>query len=133
MKHPVNLKHHGDDRTFGQRAADGFAKAAGSWRFIIIQSIILAVWILLNVTAWIHRWDIYPFILLNLCLSFQAAYAAPIIMMSQNRQAARDRDLAEHTYEDTELLKQLLQENTTLTQGVHNLSQALHDHIIGTT
>jgi len=64
----------------------------GSWPFIIIQSMILAPWIALNVVEVIWRaWDPYPFILLNLVLSFQAAYAAPIIMMSQNRQSANDR------------------------------------------
>ena len=67
----------------------------GSWTFIIIQSVILAVWIVLNVTAWAKAWDPYPFILLNLALSFQAAYAAPIIMMSQNRQSEIDRRAAE--------------------------------------
>ncbi|MGC4192502.1 MAG: DUF1003 domain-containing protein [Thermomicrobiales bacterium] len=59
----------------------------GSWRFIIIQTAILISWIALNVIGWTHHWDPYPFILLNLALSFQAAYSAPIIMMSQNRQA----------------------------------------------
>ena len=71
----------------------------GSWAFIIIQSIILAFWITLNIVAYINHWDPYPFILLNLALSFQAAYAAPIIMMSQNRQAAKDRLMAEQDYE----------------------------------
>jgi uncharacterized membrane protein len=63
----------------------------GSWKFIIIQSIILACWLILNITAWVYHWDPYPFILMNLVLSMQAAYAAPIIMMSQNRQATKDR------------------------------------------
>lgn len=85
--------------SFGDRAADGFANAMGSWRFIIIQSVILTIWVVLNVIAWISHWDPYPFILLNLALSFQAAYAAPIIMMSQNRQAEKDRLMAEHDYE----------------------------------
>ena len=71
----------------------------GSWRFIIIQSITLAIWMALNVIAWTAHWDPYPFILLNLVLSFQAAYAAPIIMMSQNRQGALDRQSAEHDYD----------------------------------
>ena len=71
----------------------------GSWPFIIVQSIILAIWISLNVIGYIEHWDPYPFILLNLALSFQAAYAAPIIMMSQNRQAAKDRLMAEQDYE----------------------------------
>jgi uncharacterized membrane protein len=74
------------------------ARTMGSWRFIIIQSCILAVWIVLNFIALVHHWDPYPFILLNLALSFQAAYAAPIIMMSQNRQAAKDRLQADEDY-----------------------------------
>jgi len=81
--------------TLGQRVADKVADTIGSWPFIIIQSIILTVWIILNVTAWVHHWDIYPFILLNLMLSFQAAYAGPVIMMSQNRQSSKDRLAAE--------------------------------------
>jgi uncharacterized membrane protein len=84
--------------TFGARAADGFANAVGSWTFIIIQSVILIFWITLNVIGWIRHWDPYPFILLNLALSFQAAYAAPIIMMSQNRVSAKDRLMAEQDY-----------------------------------
>lgn len=81
--------------TLGQRIADTVADTMGSWPFIIIQSTILATWIALNITAWINHWDPYPFILLNLMLSFQAAYAAPFIMMSQNRQASKDRIAAE--------------------------------------
>jgi uncharacterized membrane protein len=77
--------------TMGQRIADKVASAMGSWRFIIIQSTMLFFWIVLNVTAYIQQWDPYPFILLNLALSFQAAYAAPFIMMSQNRQQDIDR------------------------------------------
>jgi uncharacterized membrane protein len=79
------------ERTVGERASDTVAATMGSWRFIIIQSVILACWIVLNAVAWVRHWDPYPFILMNLVLSMQAAYAAPIIMMSQNRQAARDR------------------------------------------
>jgi uncharacterized membrane protein len=75
------------ERTAGDRVADGFAHVIGSWKFIIIQSVILTAWVILNVIAFIRHWDPYPFILLNLALSFQAAYASPIIMMSQNRQA----------------------------------------------
>src|SRR3984893_11867582 len=66
--------------TTGQRIADQVAATMGSWKFIIIQSIILLAWIALNVTAFVEQWDPYPFILLNLALSFQAAYAAPFIM-----------------------------------------------------
>jgi uncharacterized membrane protein len=82
--------------TVGQRVADHVAATMGSWRFILLQSLVLAAWIGVNATALLRRsWDPYPFILLNLMLSFQAAYAAPIIMMSQNRQAAKDRLQAE--------------------------------------
>lgn len=83
----------------GQRVADLVANTVGSWRFIIIQSILLAAWIVVNIIATIHHWDPYPFILLNLLLSFQAAYTAPLIMMSQNRQAAIDRQNAAHDYD----------------------------------
>ncbi len=85
--------------TTGERIADGVAAVMGSWPFIIIQTGILLIWMLLNVTAYMRHWDPYPFILLNLALSFQAAYAAPFIMMSQNRQASIDRADARHDYE----------------------------------
>jgi uncharacterized membrane protein len=103
--------------TAGQRIADQVAATMGSWKFIIIQSIILLAWILLNVTAFVEQWDPYPFILLNLALSFQAAYAAPFIMMSQNRQQDIDRKAAEHDYQvnvkaelEIELLHQKIDE-----------------------
>jgi uncharacterized membrane protein len=99
-------RHHRESRrpraeqlTTGQRIADAVAATMGSWTFIIIQSALLMVWIVLNVTAYVQQWDPYPFILLNLALSFQAAYAAPFIMMSQNRQQDIDRKSAEHDYE----------------------------------
>ena len=85
--------------TIGNRAADRVAKVVGSWRFIITQSLLLAVWAALNVTAWAQHWDPYPFILMNLLLSLQAAYTAPVIMMSQNRQDARDRIEGHNDYE----------------------------------
>jgi uncharacterized membrane protein len=94
----VNALHEAH-LTWGQRIADRVAATMGSWRFIIIQSLSLAVWIVLNVIGWLAHWDPYPFILLNLVLSFQAAYAAPIIMMSQNRQAEKDRIAAQHDYD----------------------------------
>ncbi len=103
--------------TLGQRIADDVATMMGSWTFIIIQSGLLFVWIVLNITAYVQQWDPYPFILLNLALSFQAAYAAPFIMMSQNRQQDIDRKAAEHDYEvnvkaelEIELLHQKIDE-----------------------
>ena len=86
------------DFSLGDRIADRVAATMGSWTFILIQSALLALWIVLNVTAYVRQWDPYPFILLNLALSFQAAYAAPFIMMSQNRQAAIDRAEAKVDY-----------------------------------
>ncbi len=84
-----------EQMTLGERVADRVADTIGSWRFIIIQSMLIALWIILNVVAWVEHWDPYPFILMNVMLSFQAAYAGPVIMMSQNRQSAKDRLAAE--------------------------------------
>jgi uncharacterized membrane protein len=85
--------------TFSERLADRFATLMGSWRFIIVPSLLLALWVILNLAAYVQHWDPYPFILLNLALSFQAAYAAPIIMMSQNRLAEKDRLQSKNDYE----------------------------------
>ncbi|HEY4328027.1 MAG TPA: DUF1003 domain-containing protein [Mucilaginibacter sp.] len=83
---------------FGQRLADSVANGMGSWRFIIIQTLIVILWMTLNVIGFVYHWDVYPYILLNLLFSTQAAYAAPIIMMAQNRQSERDRAQAEADY-----------------------------------
>jgi uncharacterized membrane protein len=85
--------------SLGERVADRFATVMGSWPFIIFQSVALAIWVALNLAAYLNHWDPYPFILLNLALSFQAAYAAPIIMMSQNRQSDKDRLQSKSDYE----------------------------------
>ncbi|MES2431500.1 MAG: DUF1003 domain-containing protein [Bacteroidota bacterium] len=85
--------------TPGDKIADSVAEGMGSWKFIIWQTIIVLIWMALNVVGFIQHWDPYPFILLNLIFSTQAAYAAPIIMMSQNRQGARDRIQAQHDYQ----------------------------------
>jgi uncharacterized membrane protein len=83
----------------GQLMADKITGVVGSWRFIISQSILLGGWLVVNAIGWALSWDPYPFILLNLVLSFQAAFTAPIIMMSQNRQASRDRMESELDYD----------------------------------
>lgn len=95
---PAQKKVEWKAATTGQRISDALTKMVGSWTFIITQSIILCLWIILNVVAWVSQWDPYPFILLNLVLSFQAAFTAPIIMMSQNRQSEIDRRRAENDY-----------------------------------
>jgi len=79
--------------TFGQKAAEKVASFVGSWKFIIIQSMFLILWVILNIILFSHAWDPYPFILLNLFMSLQAGYTAPLILMSQNRQAAQDRNV----------------------------------------
>lgn len=89
---------HTETLSFGGRIADAVAKGMGSWRFIIMQTIMVVLWMGLNVIGFMYHWDVYPFILLNLLFSTQAAYAAPIIMMSQNRQNERDRLHAEADY-----------------------------------
>ena len=91
-------QHHSASLNFGQRLADSVANGMGSWRFIIWQTIIVAIWMIMNVVAIVGHWDHYPYILLNLVFSTQAAYAAPIIMMAQNRQNERDRAQAEADY-----------------------------------
>ena len=123
--------------TSGQKIADAVAATMGSWRFIIIQTTILLFWIALNVTAWMQHWDPYPFILLNLALSFQAAYAAPFIMMSQNRQQDVDRKEAAADYQinikaelEIELFHQKLDELRekevfALTDAVNALTELL--------
>lgn len=78
----------------GAQISDAVTGTVGSWKFILIQSFLLALWIVLNVISWIKHCDEYPFILLNLALSFQAAYATPFILMSQNRQSEIDREKA---------------------------------------
>lgn len=92
-------QRHQDELGFGQRLADSVANGMGSWSFIIIQSLIVLLWMGLNVVGFINHWDPYPYILLNLLFSTQAAYAAPIIMMAQNRQNERDRAKAEDDYQ----------------------------------
>ena len=125
-------------RSWGERAADSVATIVGSWRFIIVQSALLATWIVFNAVS-ADRVDPYPFILLNLLLSFQAAYTAPIIMMSQNRQAEIDRRRSiedydinckaeleiETLHEKIDLLRE--QEIAQLTAAVDRLTKMLEE------
>ena len=94
--------------TMGQKIADHVADVIGNWPFIIIQSILLVIWVAINVylvamairnPGFLKAWDPYPFILLNLALSLQAAYTGPVVMMSQNRQAVKDRLSAQQDFE----------------------------------
>ena len=94
-----NVLEEAEERlTFGQRIADKVAKFGGSWPFIIIFAVVMTLWMGVNI-AKVANFDPYPFILLNLALSTVAAIQAPIIMMSQNRQASKDKLLAENDYQ----------------------------------
>ena len=100
-KHPVNRLIH-DEATLGERVADKASAGIGSWTFLIIQSILIVIWVTLNVIGLINHWDPYPFILLNLCFTIQAAYTGPILLLAGNRQAQKDRLRLEHTAEVAE-------------------------------
>jgi uncharacterized membrane protein len=128
----------GSDR-FGQ-IAERFARFFGTPQFIIAQSVLVAAWITLNAVAFGLRWDPYPFILLNLAFSTQAAYAAPLILLAQTRQADRDKAAAAdlerltdaqraHVESKTTGLRDLLQINTELTERIATLTNELHETI----
>jgi uncharacterized membrane protein len=155
--HLPHLAHHG---TFGNDRfgilAERFARFFGTPRFIIGQTVLVALWIAANAAAISLRWDPYPFILLNLAFSTQAAYAAPLILLAQTRQAERDklRDLAVQQHRDAEVAREeayearqsdalsrehalierhvaLLAQNTELTRKVVRLTSELHAAICG--
>ena len=121
----------------GHRLAEWTVQLVGSWKFIIIQSVLLVLWTIVNIVAWFEHWDPYPFILLNLFLALQAAYTGPSIMMSQNRQAEIDRQQASSDFEvnvkaelEIELLHQkidLLKEKELLflTEAIRDLSNKI--------
>jgi uncharacterized membrane protein len=132
--HRVNVPHgaFGDDE-FG-RFAEKTARFFGTPRYILGQTIVVAFWILLNSIALIHHWDPTPFIMLNLIFSTQAAYAAPLILLAQTRQADRDKihgdmvekkhtRLEEATDKQTAEIVQLLNSNTSLTQQDKDLTE----------
>jgi uncharacterized membrane protein len=108
------------NKTIGEKISDSVAKHVGSWRFVILQSSLLFVWLFYN-SVTTGAWDPYPFILLNLVLSFQAAYTAPLIMMSQNRQAEIDRKVLFGDFEVDQKAHVLITEiHRTLHQGMTN-------------
>ena len=94
-KHPVNVVHH-EEATFGERLADGIASGIGSWTFLIVQTFLVSLWVTLNLVGLIKHWDPFPFILLNLLFSVQAAYTGPVLLLAGNRQAQKDRLTLEH-------------------------------------
>jgi uncharacterized membrane protein len=109
--------------------AEKVARFFGTPQYILGQSAGVALWIVINALAISLRWDPYPFILLNLAFSTQAAYAAPLILLAQTRQADRDKAheeaAAKHREEIATRQQQLLQQNTELTEKVHELTEQI--------
>jgi uncharacterized membrane protein len=142
LTHPTIRAVH-DGRTFGERVADGVARFGGSWPFIFVFLGLIAAWMVVNTVLLARvvqhqQFDPYPYIALNLMLSAMAGLQAPIIMMSQNRAAARDEALAGHHYKESQKMedilvttRELLQGNTDLTQKVHDLTVQIHDLVAG--
>ena len=147
-EHPAvrNVNELADERiTFGQKVADIVASGMGSWPFIITQACLLTLWIIVNSVRFFFRFDPPPFILLNLILSFQASFAAPIIMMSQNRQSQKDRLTAQNDYqtdmkgeeEIRHIMDHLEHQDTLILQVVQHLEmqnermKAQHEEMMG--
>ncbi len=124
MKHVSGTRtwheRHRQALTFSQKLADKLALGMGSWAFIIIQTLVILLWIALNLIGYIYHWDPYPFILLNLLFSVQAAYAAPVIMMSQNRQSERDRYQASEDYRTNLEAKKEIEELQIILARIEN-------------
>jgi uncharacterized membrane protein len=127
-KHPVNVKLF-QDAPLGARIADRVTGYLGSWRFIIIQSVIVGLWLIANLYLLSKPFDPYPFILLNLAFSTQAAYAAPLILLAGNRASIRDRMTLEHAAAETDIEddqnRQLLKGNVEILKRVENLEQRI--------
>jgi len=100
-KHPVNVVHH-DEATFGERLADRIAAGIGSWTFLIVQTCAVTLWVTINIIGMVRRWDPFPFILLNLLFSVQAAYTGPVLLLAGNRQSQKDRLTLEHAAAEAE-------------------------------
>lgn len=97
----------------------------GSWKFIGIQTLLIIAWITANVWGVVHHWDVYPFVLLNLLFSVQAAYASPLILLAQNRQTEHDRAKAEHDYttnaQSLALLRHIAEQQGTTAEDVEQI------------
>ncbi len=126
-RHPVN-KVMVDDAPLGARIADAVTGFLGSWRFIILQTLVVLAWIAGNVALLFH-FDPFPFILLNLAFSTQAAYAAPLILLAGNRAAIRDRLTLEHAASEADVEEQqneqLLRGNTEILERVQGLEEQI--------
>ena len=134
-KHPVNQIHH-DEATFGEMLADKISSGIGSWTFLIIQTVAVAIWMAGNAYLYFN-FDPKPFILLNLLFSIQAAYTGPVLLLAGNRQSQKDRLTLEHAAEEAdkaevqnvEILK-AIKENTEVTiQILKHVEALVSDHM----
>ena len=127
---PVNIKLI-DEAPLGARIADRVTGLLGSWTFIIIQTIVVGLWLIGNIALLTRPFDPYPFILLNLAFSTQAAYAAPLILLAGNRAALRDRLTLEHAAAEADIEdeqnRRLLAGNTEILKQVAALEQRILD------
>src|SRR5438093_4735373 len=120
-KHPVNVIHH-ERATFGEQLADGIASFIGSWRFLIVQTLLVATWVTINslqATGRIHI-DPYPYILLNLAFSTQAAYTGPVLLLAGNRQAQKDRLTLEHAAAEADKADQ---QNVQILEAIKDVTE----------
>ena len=128
-RHPVNVALV-DNAPLGARVADRVTNFMGSWRFIIVQTVIVVVWITGNIYL-LFNFDPFPFILLNLAFSTQAAYAAPLILLAGNRSAARDRMVLEHAASEADVEERqnerLLGGNTEILKRIEGLEKTILD------
>jgi uncharacterized membrane protein len=134
--HPVNVLHH-DEATFGEMLADKIASGIGSWTFLTVQTCAVLAWVTLNIVGFVNHWDPFPFILLNLLFSVQAAYTGPVLLLAGNRQAQKDRLTLEHAaYEadkadeqNVEILK-AIEHNTEVTlQILKHVESMVSEHV----
>src|SRR5438034_4883965 len=120
-KHPVNVIHH-ERATFGEQLADGIASFIGSWRFLIVHTLLVAMWVTINslqATDLIHL-DPYPYILLNLAFSTQAAYTGPVLLLAGNRQAQKDRLTLEHAAAEADKADQ---QNVQILEAIKDVTE----------
>jgi uncharacterized membrane protein len=129
-KHPVNVALV-DQAPWGARIADKVTGYLGSWRFIIVQTVIVSIWVAGNAWLLVHPFDPYPFILLNLAFSTQAAYAAPLILLAGNRASLRDRMTLEHAAAEADIEdaqnQTLLEGNVEILKRVEGLERRILD------
>lgn len=135
-RHPVNVMHH-DKATFGESLADTIAAGIGSWKFLIIQTVAVLCWVGLNIVGLVRHWDPFPFILLNLLFSVQAAYTGPVLLLAGNRQAQKDRLTLEHAAEEADkadhqnvMILKAIEKNTELTLAIlRHVEKMVSEHV----